>query len=70
LAIAGPAGLVEIELGRSKTSWNDYYQNIAAAIREGVPPAVTAEAGRLTVRVIEAVRDSAEAGRTIPLEPR
>jgi predicted dehydrogenase len=70
LAIAGPAGLVEIELARSKTSWNDYYENIAAAIREGVPPAVTAEAGRRTVRVIEAVRKSAEAGRTIPLEAR
>jgi scyllo-inositol 2-dehydrogenase (NADP+) len=67
LAMAREGGLVEIALGRPKTSWVDYYENVAMAIRENVRPAVTADAGRLTVRVMEAVRQSAEEGRTIAL---
>lgn len=65
LATSREGRLVETELGRPITSWLDYYENVAMAIREDLRPAVTADAARLTVRVIEAVRQSAEEWKTV-----
>jgi phthalate 4,5-cis-dihydrodiol dehydrogenase len=43
-------------------------QEFAAAIREGRPPAITAEYGREVVRVLEACEESSRAGREVRLD--
>lgn len=48
--------------------WPSFYRELAAAIRTGAPPPVTARQARNTIAVIEAIAASSEAGR--PVEPR
>ncbi|WP_201455694.1 Gfo/Idh/MocA family protein [Tropicimonas marinistellae] len=47
--------------------YHDYYEAFARAVRDGTPPPVTAETGARTLAVLDAARQSAEAGHTVRL---
>ena len=47
--------------------YHDYYEAFARAVREGVPPPVTAEEAIHTLAVLDAARASATEGRTIEI---
>jgi scyllo-inositol 2-dehydrogenase (NADP+) len=56
---AEPAGaVVETPVETVRGSWDAYYANIAAHLRDGAPLAVTAEDGREVVRVLDAAVQS------------
>lgn len=47
--------------------YHDYYEAFARAVAEGTEPPVTAEAGAQVLAVLDAARQSAEAGKSVPL---
>lgn len=63
LHTTGGTEIIPAEQGR----YHDYYEAFAKAVREGTPPPVTAEQGARTLAVLDAARQSAAEGRSIPL---
>ena len=62
LRTVGGTEIIPAEQGR----YHDYYEAFAKAVREGTPPPVTAETGARTLAVLDAARQSALEGRSIP----
>ncbi|SNS98846.1 Gfo/Idh/MocA family protein [Tropicimonas sediminicola] len=63
LFTAAGAETIPSEQGR----YHDYYEAFARAVREGAPPPVTAEVGARTLAILDAARQSAAEGRTVPV---
>jgi scyllo-inositol 2-dehydrogenase (NADP+) len=55
----------EMRLTTIRGNWRAYYANIADALQEGAPLAVTAEDGRRVVGVLEAAQRSCESGEVV-----
>ena len=62
LRTAAGTEVIPAEQGR----YHDYYSEFARAVRDGTPPPVTAAEGILTLRVLDAARQSAQSGTTTP----
>jgi scyllo-inositol 2-dehydrogenase (NADP+) len=62
---ADPGGITELEVPTIRGHWGDYYANVADALLGRAPLAVTAEAAREVVKVLEAATQAAAEHRTI-----
>jgi scyllo-inositol 2-dehydrogenase (NADP+) len=58
----------DLRLTTLRGNWRAYYQNIADALLDGAPLAVTAEEGRRVVGVLEAAQRSSETGEVVRFE--
>ena len=63
LHIASGVERIASEQGR----YHDYYEGFARAVRDGVPPPVTAAEAVATLAVLDAARVSAQEGRTVAI---
>ena len=68
LTTLGEAGELEVRRVKSERGdWPSFYRELAAAIRAGTAPPVTAVQARDTIRVIEAITESSRRGARIAL---
>ena len=63
-----PDELAEPTWGTDSIGHTRQYRDLVAAIREGRPPAITAEDGRRAIQVVTAAHESDRTGRAIVLE--
>jgi len=60
--------LAEMSIESLRGSWKSYYQNISDVLHRGATPAVTAESMRPVMQVLDAARESAATGRSVPVK--
>jgi len=65
---ASADGLAAATWGTDSVGHTRQYRDLVAAIREGRPPAITAEDGRRAVQVVLAAHESGRTGRTVMLD--